>query len=72
MATFKHDDAIRRIGVGGKVAMEMGIWPPDTVISRVQIVEECSKQGLDIYARFLCFGTNFPAGLGLSRADPHT
>lgn len=35
MATFKHDDAIRRIGVGGKVAMEMGIWPSDTVISRV-------------------------------------
>lgn len=35
MAVFKHDDAIRRIGVGGKVAMEMVIWPSDTVILRV-------------------------------------
>lgn len=35
MAIFKYDDAIRRIGVGGKVAMEMVIWPSDTVISRV-------------------------------------
>ena len=35
MAIFKYDDAIRRIAVGGKVAMEMVIWPSDTVILRV-------------------------------------